>query len=65
MAVKRRKPRSRLVTPAGIRTQPRIDEGTDEPRPDRALVIGGITRAQVAEVLRLEILVTGSSVRKP
>ena len=42
-----------------MHAQPRIDKGPDEPRPHRALVIRGIARAQVAEVLRLVILVTG------
>src|SRR5262249_6495700 len=37
----------------GIDLQPCIDERTGEPRPHRPLVIGGVARAEVAEVVRL------------
>src|SRR4051794_10499178 len=31
--------------------QPGVNKGSDQPRPDRPLVIGGIARAQIAEIL--------------
>src|SRR6185369_13208965 len=35
--------------------EPRVDPGADEPRPDRALMVRRVARAQVAEVARLEV----------
>src|SRR5262245_2423876 len=55
MSVERVQERSRLVVSARMHTQPRVDERTDEPGPDRSLVIRGVSRAQIAEVLRLEV----------
>src|SRR5581483_12337782 len=38
-----------------VELEPRLDVAADEPRPDRALVIGGIAGTQVAGVLRLVV----------
>ena len=46
-------------TSSGIHLQPRVDERTDQPAPHRALVIGRVARAQVAEVARLVVGVAG------
>ena len=40
--------RARAVV--GVHLEPRVDERADQPRPDRALVIRGVARAQVAVV---------------
>src|SRR5947209_19121277 len=39
--------------------EPRVNERADEPGPDRALVVGGVARLQVAVVGRLELRVVG------
>src|SRR3712207_7178918 len=36
-----------------------VDEGADEPAPDRALMVGGVARTKVAVVGRLELGVVG------
>src|SRR5919198_3409747 len=43
----------------GMDLQPGVDERTDEPSPDRALVIGRVARAQIAEVARLVVGIAG------
>jgi hypothetical protein len=35
-----------------VDAEPRVDEGTDEPRPDGPLVVRGVARAKVAVVPR-------------
>ena len=52
-----RQRRARLVV--RIHLQPRVDERADQPAPHRALVIGGVARAQIAVVLRLVVAMTG------
>src|SRR3954452_24941584 len=47
-------PRAGLVF--GMNLQPRIYHGSDEPGPDSALMVGGVSRAEVAEILRFVIL---------
>src|SRR5207237_9499621 len=44
----------------GVNLQPGVDERADQPGPHRALVIGRVARAQVAEVFRLVIGIAGS-----
>ena len=56
-------PRARLVVRMDL--EPGIDERADQPAPDRALVVGGVARAQVAVVLRLVVAVPGASERRP
>src|SRR5690349_347541 len=46
---------ARAVEVVRIHLQPRVDERTDEPCPHSALVVRGVARAQIAEVLRLVI----------
>ena len=46
----------RSGTILGVRTQPGVDERADEPSPDGSLMVGGVARAEVAEVLRLNPL---------
>src|SRR4051812_36040530 len=43
-----------------IGSQPGIDKRTDQPAPDRSLMIGGIARPQVARIDRFVIRMTGS-----
>ena len=50
-------PRARAVL--GMHLEPRVDERADEPRPDGALVIRGIARAEIAVVGRLEVGMIG------
>ena len=45
-------------TPIGIDAAPRVDEWSDQPRPDRPLVIREISRTQIAEILWLIVRVT-------
>ena len=49
--------RARLVV--RLHPQPGVDERTHQPPPHRALVIGGVARAEVAVVLRLVVAMTG------
>ena len=52
-----------LVDLLRVYAKPSIEEGTDQPGPDSALVVRRVACAQVAEVLRFEIgmiLVQGS-----
>src|SRR4051812_47475322 len=46
---------------ARMHFQPRIDEGADQPAPDRALVIGGVAGAKIAVV---RFLVVGIAARQ-
>ena len=39
----------------GMELEPRVDARTDQPGPHGALVIRGVARAQIAEVLRLVV----------
>src|SRR6185437_13722247 len=41
----------RLRGMPGVQFQPGVDVGTDQPRPYRALMIGGVARTQVAVIL--------------
>jgi hypothetical protein len=43
----------------GVDLEPRVDIRTDEPRPDGALMVGGVAGAEVAVVLRLVRRVAG------
>ena len=49
----------------GMHFQPRIDERSDEPRPDRALVIGAVSGAKVAAVDRFVIRMVRRERTKP
>src|SRR6185436_6397244 len=53
--VERVQKRARFLVAARMDAQPRVDEGTDEPRPYGPLVICGVSRPQIAEVLSLEV----------
>src|SRR5687768_14651889 len=46
---------SRAGAIRGIHPEPGIDEGTDQPGPDGALVVGRVARAQIAVVLFLVV----------
>ena len=46
-----------LALPRGRPVEPRVDERADEPRPHRALMIGRVSRPQIAVVRRPEIRV--------
>ena len=56
-------PRARAIV--GIHLQPGIDERTDQPSPNCALMVRGITRAQVAVVARLVIRMAGRERSQP
>src|ERR1051325_11430171 len=43
----------------GVGLEPSVYEGADEPSPDRALMVGGVARLEVAVVGRLEVGVVG------
>src|SRR5207237_8059048 len=46
---------ARLLALVGMHLEPGIDERSDQPGPDRALVISGVARAQIAKIAGLEI----------
>src|SRR5262245_7613155 len=50
--------RPQLLDAIGIDTAPRVDEWSNEPRPNSSLVIGEISRAQITEILWLKVRVT-------
>src|SRR5262245_42029057 len=50
--------RPQLLDAIGIDTAPRVDEWSNEPRPNSPLVIGEISCAQIAEILWLKVRVT-------